>query len=60
MDWYPWGEEVFKEARSTSFLSVKVDREECPDVDAVLYGGLHGDERLRRPVCPDHPTEAVL
>ncbi|GFQ03340.1 spermatogenesis-associated protein 20 [Phtheirospermum japonicum] len=68
VDWYPWGEEAFSEARKRDvpiflsmesfedeevakllndwFVSIKVDREERPDVDKVymtyvqaLYGG---------------------
>ncbi|KAF5931342.1 hypothetical protein HYC85_032215 [Camellia sinensis] len=62
VNWYPWGEEAFEEARKRDvesfedegiakllndwFVSIKVDREERPDVDKVymtyvqaLYGG---------------------
>ena len=83
VDWRPWGDEAFAEARERDvpvllsigyaachwchvmahesfedaevaaylnehFVPVKVDREERPDVDAVLHGGDHGADRSRR------------
>src|SRR6476659_5447456 len=40
VDWYPWGDEAFEsqpiaEALNQDFVSIKVDREERPDVDRV-------------------------